>query len=343
MLTNTLPKLTNLRNVHISAGNGCLTPILLVLQTTTPRLRSLSLWLVFPPAQYTHILIQNPRSPDGPADLFLFTFEHLSHFSYQTDGGNSNAVYNFIYQNQQSLRTISVRNQSWTFPSTVLSIRNLTHIDFLGHLPPNSQAIEDILTHGRQLESLLLSCGIDCTSTSHIFRRMPKALPFLRHFSFTVHTVSRRARDPDLFPAISEFLRGRQQLKTLSLVVQNGPMQSSVGFDAAVWGVLPSLVNLKTLKISYPSDLAPGLASWLIPRCVRALALTLDLTNVFTGGTTNARDPIPFLDVRISLNSVVASTDTSIRNIIATSAGDTLRLAVYQSIAVLSAECGAHC
>ena len=141
---------------------------------------------------------------------------------------------------------------------------------------------------------------------------MPKALPFLHHFSFTVHTVSRRVRDLDLFPAIAEFLRGRQQLKTLSLVVQNGTTQSSVGFDAAVWGVLPSLVNLRALKISYPSDLAPGLASWLIPRSVRALALTLDFTNMSNGGTTNARDPIPFLDVGITLNSVAASTDTSL-------------------------------
>ncbi|KAF8729792.1 hypothetical protein AX14_006040 [Amanita brunnescens Koide BX004] len=278
MLTNALPKMTNLRNVRITAGSGCITPILLVLQSTSPHLRSLSL-----------------RSSDGPADLSPLTFQYLSRFSYQTDGGSSNTVSNLIYQNQPSLRTVSIENPSWTFPSTVLSIRNLAHINFLGHLPPNSQAIADILTHGRQLESLLLSCHIDCTSTSHIFRSMPKALPFLRHFSFTVHSVGRRVRDPDLFPAIAEFLRGREQLKTLGLVVQCSNTQCSVGFDAAVWGVLPSLANLRTLKISYPMDLAPGLASWLIPRSIRALSLT-----PVGSTTTNPRDPIPFLDVRTS-------------------------------------------
>lgn len=248
---------------------------------------------------YTHLLISHHSSPDGPADLSPLTFQYLSRFSYQADGGSSDAVYNFIYQNQPTLRTVSIENPSWTFPSTVLSIRNLAHINFLGHLPPNSQVMADILTHGRQLESLSLSCHIDCTSTSHIFRSMPKALPFLRHFSFSVHSVG-RLRDTDLFPAIAEFLRGREQLRTLGLVVQSSHMQCSVGFSAAVWGTLPSLVNLRTLKISYPTDLAPGLASWLIPRSVGALSLALEYTSVPAGSATtiNARDPIPFLDVR---------------------------------------------
>ena len=248
-----------------------------------------------------NLLISHTSSSDGPADLSPLTFQYLSRFSCQTDGGSSDAVYNFIYQNQPSLRTVSIENPSWTFPSTVLSIRNLAHINFLGRLPPNSQAIADILTHGRQLESLFLSCHIDCTSTSHIFRSMPKALPFLRHFSFTVRTIGRRVRDPDLFPAIAEFLRGREELRTLGLVAQTSHMQCSVGFYAAVWGALPSLVNLRTLKISYPTDLAPGLASWLIPRSVGALSLTLDYTSVQAGSTTmNARDFIPFLDVSTS-------------------------------------------
>ncbi|KAF8623132.1 hypothetical protein AX15_006486 [Amanita polypyramis BW_CC] len=123
---------------------------------------------------------------------------------------------------------------------------------------------------------------------------MPKALPFLRHFSFMVHAVSRRIRDPDLFPAISEFLRGRQQLRALSLVVHDRDVQAVVGFDAAVWGVLPSLLNLKALKISYPADLPPGLAGWLIPRSVRALGLTLEYSSASL--ESSIRDPIPFLD-----------------------------------------------
>jgi len=98
-----------------------------------------------------------------------------------------------------------------------------------------------------------------------------------------------------LFPALAEFLRGRQQLKTLHLSACDESVQRAVGFDASVWGVLPSLVNLKGLTITYPSDLTPGLASWLIPRSVHALALEMDPIPM------PLRDPVSFLDVRVAL------------------------------------------
>lgn len=43
MLTNALPKLVNLRNVHISSSAEGLTPVLRILQSTNPRLCGLSL------------------------------------------------------------------------------------------------------------------------------------------------------------------------------------------------------------------------------------------------------------------------------------------------------------
>ncbi|KAG2076306.1 hypothetical protein BDR04DRAFT_1149337 [Suillus decipiens] len=48
-----------------------------------------------------------------------------------------------------------------------------------------------------------------------------------------------------------------------------------VGFDASAWGVLPSLINLRSLCITFPSDLSPSLAGWLIPRSVRALTVEI--------------------------------------------------------------------
>lgn len=100
--------------------------------------------------------------------------------------------------------------------------------------------------------------------------------------------MTRRLSDRDLFPAISEFLRDRKQLKTLVLTVADEGVQKSVGFDASVWGVLPSLVNLKGLTITYPKDLAPGLASWLVPRSVTSLSLD---------GLSLGREPATFLSV----------------------------------------------
>jgi len=55
--------------------------------------------------------------------------------------------------------------------------------------------------------------------------------------------------------------------------------QGLLGFDASVWGVLPSLTNLKGLALTFPVDLSPGLASWLIPRGVLTLTLNCGSTS----------------------------------------------------------------
>lgn len=204
-------------------------------------------------------------------------------------------------QNKTTLRTISLENPhpspNWTFPATSLSIRNLTTIFFTGHFPAVTNAFSEILNNGKQLESLSLTCcALECSNASTQFRSAQhlNSLPFLRHFSFSVEVIGRRTVDRDLFPAIAEFLRGRRQLRSLQLIAREETIQHAVGFDAAIWGVLPSLEGLKGLKISYPSDLAPGLASWLIPRSVLALRLTIDYNH------GSARDPIPFLNVSFS-------------------------------------------
>lgn len=292
MLANALPKLINLKNVHITASYDSFVSILRMVQYSSPRLRGLSLRHVSSSIP-TSCPYQDCRSVDGAGDLGVLGFKHLTQFSYIASGGNPAQVHNFIAQNRSSLRSVHLDNQFWSFPADAVSIRNLTHIDFFGHFPADSQAFADILANGHQLESLSLNCLLDCTPSSQ-FREHQSSLPFLRHFAFTVFGVHRRVDDRDLFPAIAEFLRDRTQLRTLHLTVPDSDtVQRAVGFDASVWGVLPSLMNLRGLAITYPRDLAPGLASWLIPRSVRAL--NLDCV------TLSTKDPIPFLNVsRIS-------------------------------------------
>lgn len=222
------------------------------------------------------------------------------------------------------MRTLTIDNPTWIFPSDSISIRNLTHLNFSGHFPLNSQVLTDIILNGRQIESLSLDCALDCNASAqirgltwsptmamlagshshahahshghghhqhnhyqhpHLVHQLPPhhpfaagpILPFLRHFSFTVHTMGRRTpSDRDLFPALSEFLRDRTHLRTLALVSYDEQLQRAVGFDASVWGVLPSLTGLRGLTVSWPKDLTPGLAAWLVPRSVKAL--TLDCT-----------------------------------------------------------------
>ncbi|KAF8991615.1 hypothetical protein BDQ17DRAFT_1432957 [Cyathus striatus] len=275
MLTNALPKLVNLRNVHISSGAESVVSVLKILQSSSPRLKGLSI-----------------NSPDGPADMSFLDLGHLSHFSYSTMSNSSTVpaqISAFLAQNRTSLRTVCLENPHpsphWTFPSSALSVRNLTSLHFAGSFPGASYAFTEIITNGRQLEDLTLQCSmLECTgpsAASQQFRAMLHSgtLPFLRNFSFSVSQIGRRTMDRDLFPAVAEFLRGRTQLRTLKLVAFEEGVQRAVGFDASVWGVLPTLTGLKGLTITYPNDLAPGLAAWLIPRSVVALTLTLDYVN----------------------------------------------------------------
>ncbi|KAJ7436603.1 hypothetical protein B0H11DRAFT_2256067 [Mycena galericulata] len=76
-------------------------------------------------------------------------------------------------------------------------------------------------------------------------------------------------------------------VRTLILVVREEADQRTTGLDVATWGVLLLLTHLHSLTISYPCDLAAGLAAWLIPRNVRALTLDYAAT---------PRDPVPFLN-----------------------------------------------
>lgn len=278
-------------------------PVLQILQTTSPRLQGLSLRLVILTSVFSYLgltCFPLPRSPDCPGDLSFLDFRHLSYFAYTINvlSGTPSTIHSLVNQNRTTLHSIALINPhsfpQWIFPTNALSIRNLTSIFFAGHFPPTTHAFADILSHGRQLETFDMSCcALESSNASLQFRSVQGAnsLPFLRHFAFSVQSIGIRTIDRDLFPAVAEFLRGRRQLKSLQLVASEQPIQHAVGFDASIWGVLPSLEGLKSLKISYPSDLSPGLASWLIPRTVLALNLTVDYN------TPSTADPIPFLKV----------------------------------------------
>ncbi|KJA14997.1 hypothetical protein HYPSUDRAFT_59046 [Hypholoma sublateritium FD-334 SS-4] len=294
MLANALPRLINLRNVHLSATRAGIVPVLRILQRTSPRLRGLSL-----------------KSPDGPADLAFLELHHLAHFSYATaacagaapTSPSTAGLHTLLAANKATLRTLALAlvptpyspapspgacappspalTAHWVFPASALSTRNLTRIIFTGAVPAHSTLFGEVLEHGRQLEALDIACALLSSSACSAQVRAahaadPHALPFLRHFALTVTSLARRTTDRDLIPALAAFLRGRTGLRSLHLVVPDEGVQRAVGFDAACWGVLPSLVGLKGLKISYPPDLAPGLAAWLIPRSVLALRLTMD-------------------------------------------------------------------
>ncbi|KAI5830762.1 hypothetical protein K523DRAFT_362691 [Schizophyllum commune Tattone D] len=289
MLTNALSHLQNLQEIEVTAGYDNLTTLLRLVQSAAARVQCLAI-----------------DSYDGPLDLSFLKLGHLSSFSHScrhpilaSDTPNPafssasticRSTSDFLFRNRHSLRKVALETSLWPFPSEALAIRNLTHLSFSGLFAQNTSAFDDILTHGRQLESLALRCLLDACTPSHAFRAHAAALPFLRHFAFSVRAAvhGNRASDPDLFPAIADFLRDRKDMRAVELLVPEDPVvQREVGFGAAVWGMLPTLVALKSLSITYPADLASGLAPWLVPRSVEALELE--------GVAWTMPDPGPFL------------------------------------------------
>lgn len=159
-------------------------------------------------------------------------FKHLIQLSYSSNGGSPQHMYEFLSQNKNAVRSLHLQNPTWIFPTECISIRNLTHLDFLGLFPADSHAFADILEHGHQLESLRLQCILECNASVQ-FREYNDALPFLRHFAF--HLIGYRVNDHDLFPAISDFLRDRRALRTLHLTVPSADWaQKRLGYDAKV-------------------------------------------------------------------------------------------------------------
>ncbi|GJE98678.1 hypothetical protein PsYK624_149130 [Phanerochaete sordida] len=266
MLANALPKMTSLRNIHCSMRWKDIFAFMRVLESAHQRVFGLSL-----------------LPSDGLGELKLPKFKHVTQFSLAAAAGNPAQVYEFLGQNRGALRSIHLHNLNWTFPSEHLSLRNLTHLDFLGTFAADSLGIAEILANGIQLESLRLQCVLECNASAQ-FREYADSLPFLRHFAFSL--LGYRVNDYDLFPAISEFVANRTQLHTLHLTVPSADWaQRRLGYDATVWGVLPGLTGLRTLHATLPKDVAAAVAMWLVPRSVTALSLY----------SLTAGDPVSFV------------------------------------------------
>ncbi|KAG1851091.1 hypothetical protein DFJ58DRAFT_792972 [Suillus subalutaceus] len=249
-----LPKLCNLRSAHCSGNTDLINRVLETM--CAYRLYSLSINLV-----------------NRSGDIDIPPFKHITHFSITAEGGNSTSTHDFISQSHDSLRSLVIKNANWTFPTDVISIRHLTIIEFEGCFSADSQVFSEILSTGHQLESLTLSGVLECTPSA-MFRLYRSSLPFLTHFALKIVSLHRHVTDRDLVPAISEFLRDRKHLHSFHLIVPSTDHRR-IGFDASAWGVLPSLINLRSLCITYPRDLSPSLAGWLIPRSVRALTMEI--------------------------------------------------------------------
>ncbi|KAH8115096.1 hypothetical protein DFH11DRAFT_1508330 [Phellopilus nigrolimitatus] len=255
MLATALPKLLHLREVIFSGSNDVWNTLAGVLSTTHPRLESLTI------------------EPEHDSEPVLPHLTHLSQFKLVRDH-SSHSLATFLAQNRSTLRKLCLCAYYAAFPPpTSVALVNLTHLEFVGTLPANSDTFAQIFSHAAQLVSLRMNCVL-LTSVSIQFRMNAAALPHLKYFGFrALDHMAPMCSDPDLFPAIMEFLRAHPGLEKLELDVAGESNQKSMGYDASVLGVLPSLLKLRQLAITLTKDASPGLFSWIIPRGLLALLL----------------------------------------------------------------------
>jgi hypothetical protein len=164
------------------------------------------------------------------------------------------------------------------------NLHSLTRLHLAGVVDaPVVSALAYLLKHNRSLQSLQLNCTALDAPLAPVFANAstnnggpPSSLPLLKAFVLHVHAIGPSyAQDKDaheqLFPALANFLRGRTDLHTLGL---STAVPGWTGFSAAIWGLLPTLVNLRALAMTVTPDAAPGLIAWLLPRTLRALTLS---------------------------------------------------------------------
>jgi len=169
-----------------------------------------------------------------------------------------------------ALHTLVIRH-SQRYPVSFLPTTNLCNL-YLTLGISNADFLSQLLAQGRQLENLRLEVNIEhgCM-LSTVFRAYakPNSFPTLRKLSFVLMGAANNLADPDLFPSIAEFVRGYGTLDALCM--SNVHDLAGFGYDAGIWGVLPSFINLRTLLIDVTPDMPPALSAWLIPRSVTVL------------------------------------------------------------------------
>ena len=206
-------------------------------------------------------------------------------FAFQGDYENRDSISDiqqFLTTRGDALRTLIIDNGFAYLPDSLLSMSNLRNLCLCLTIT-SVYRLNQLLEGGRKLESLRLEIISNGRVISRAFRSHsePGSFPVLREFAFIFLGLdndddegddNEEDEDLDLFPAVAEVVRGHPMLESLCLSCRQGSQDlEALGYKAAIWGVLPSLVHLRTLSMDVPKDLPSELGGWLVPRTVVAL------------------------------------------------------------------------
>ena len=200
----------------------------------------------------------------------------LNRFVYSGENDSALlAVDSFLSTQTVALHSLVIHHTQ-IYPAPFLPTSSLRNL-FLTLSFSNSEFLTQLFAHGQELESLRLEVHLEFGCVlSTVFREHAKSnsFPALRKLSFVLNSATGGFSDRDLFPAVAEFVREHPMLHALCM--SNMLRLPGFGFDAAIWGMLPSLSNLRKLSIDVPKDLHFALSAWLIPRGVTALELRVN-------------------------------------------------------------------
>jgi hypothetical protein len=210
---------------------------------------------------------------DSSTPLSLPKFGHLTGFAFENrdDSCTFPNIQPFLIAHAVALRALIIKNNLEPLDAP-LSINNLRDLS-LSLTISRAHCVRLLLENGQQLEALQLELSSEGCVLSSVLRSFsrPCLFPLLRRFSFILQDADEN--DPDLFPAVAEIVRGHPMLEALTIMCKD---PGRFGYDAAIWGVIPSLIHLRALSMDVPRNMPSGLCGWLVPRTVVALVLALE-------------------------------------------------------------------
>jgi hypothetical protein len=180
-----------------------------------------------------------------------------------------------LNQASQTLRRLKMAHHSNPVSIITPLVGNLTHLELVA---PWGGANETSLFHvilgsGERLESLRL-VGYPLHAHSIHFRQYRRSLPLLRDFGLRLAHGRMAMIDPDLFPAVCDFLRDRPLLESLELVAYTREVdQAAFGFGVCVWDFISSLPHLRILSANLLNTIPRQRMVGLIPRSVKTLSV----------------------------------------------------------------------
>lgn len=156
--------------------------------------------------------------------------------------------------------------------------------------------IATVLQFGGNLRVLQLRGYPRLLQHSRYFRQHSRSLPCLQRFVITFSSPlsfpgapNVLIPDPDLFPSISDFIRGRPLVECLGLNEEAGYSPACFGFDACLDACFSNFPRLHNLSMTIWPTLGqePMALSSRIPRSIRSFTInvgchsTLDMETMF--------------------------------------------------------------